>query len=79
MAKSYVSEINQSERQLSYAFTHMWNVRNSAEDHRGREGKQNGKRSERETNRKRLLVIGHKLKVAGEERGRSLGQLGDKH
>ena len=37
-------------RQLSYGFTHMWNIRNSAEDHRGREGKLNGKKSERETN-----------------------------
>ena len=27
------------ERQLSYVFTHMWNIRNSTEDHRGKEGK----------------------------------------
>ena len=27
------------ERQLSYGFTHMWNIRNSTEDHRGKEGK----------------------------------------
>ena len=27
------------ERHLSYSFTHMWNIRNSTEDHRGRDGK----------------------------------------
>ena len=27
------------ERQSSYGFTHMWNIRNSTEDHRRREGK----------------------------------------
>lgn len=27
------------ERQLSYGFTRMWNISNSMEDHRGREGK----------------------------------------
>lgn len=27
------------ERQLSYDITHMWNLRNKTEDHRGREGK----------------------------------------
>ena len=32
----------------------MWNIRNSTEDHRGREGKLNGKSSERETNHERL-------------------------
>ena len=34
-----LSEISQTEkRQLSYLFTHIWNIRNSAEDHRvGRE------------------------------------------
>ena len=32
----------------------MWNIRNGAEDHRGREGKLNGKKSERETNHETL-------------------------
>ena len=43
----------------------MWKIRNSAEDHRGREGKLNGKSSERETNHKRLVTIRNKLRVAG--------------
>ena len=41
----------------------MWNIRNSTEDHRGREGKLNGKKSERETNHERLWTPGTKLKV----------------
>ena len=32
---------------MSYGFTHMWNVRNSTEDHRGRERKLNGKSQRR--------------------------------
>ena len=43
----------------------MWNMRNRAEDHWGREGKLNGKSPEREKNHERLLTIGHKLRVAG--------------
>ena len=37
----YYAEQNKSirERQLSYGFTHMWNIRNSAEYHRERDGK----------------------------------------
>ena len=27
------------ERQISYDFTHMWNLRNTTDEHRGREGK----------------------------------------
>ena len=45
----------------------MWNIRKSMEDHKGREGKLNGKSSERETNHERLLTIGNKLRVAGGE------------
>ena len=33
------------------------------EDHRGREGKLNGKKSERETNHERLWTPGNKLRV----------------
>ena len=51
----------------------MWYVRNSAEDHRGREGKLNGKKSERETNHERLLTIGNKLRFAGGEVGGGWG------
>ena len=32
----------------------MWNIKNSMEDHRRREGKLYGKKSERETNHERL-------------------------
>ena len=45
----------------------MWNIRNSTEDHRRRERKQNGKSSEREKNHERLLTIGNKLRFAGEK------------
>ena len=41
------------------------------EDHRGRE--KNKTKSERETNHKRLLTIGNKLRVAGEEVGGGMG------
>jgi len=43
------------ERQLSYHFTYTWNIRNSTEDHRGREGKLKGKSLERKTNHERLF------------------------
>ena len=45
----------------------MWNKGNSAEDHRVREEKLNGKSSEREKNHERLLTLGNKLRVAREE------------
>ena len=45
----------------------MWHIRNSTEDHRGREGKPNEKKSERETNHERLLTLKSKLRVAGGE------------
>ena len=37
----YNAKCNKSirERQLSYEFSHMWNLRNNTEDHRGREEK----------------------------------------
>ena len=38
-------------------------MRNSAEDHRGKEGKLNGKKSERETHHERLWTLGNKLRV----------------
>ena len=39
--RGYYAKRNKSirERQLSYALTDMWNLRNKAEDHRGREDK----------------------------------------
>ena len=42
------------------------------EDHRGREGKLNGKKSERETNHERLWTLGNKLR-ASEGRGWGIG------
>ena len=59
-----------SERQLSYGFTHMWNIKNRVEDYRGREGKLNGKKSDRKTNHERLWTPGNKLRVS---EGRGLG------
>ena len=41
----------------------MWNIRNTTEDHRGREGKLNRKKSERETNHEGLWTPGNKLKL----------------
>ena len=49
-----LSEKSNREIQLSYGFIHVWNIRNSTEDHRGSEGKLNVKSSEREKNHERL-------------------------
>ena len=37
----YYAKQNKSvrERQISYDFIHMWNLRNSTDEHKGREGK----------------------------------------
>ena len=74
----YHTEQNKSvrEKQLYY-FTHIWNIRNSVEDHR-REGKGNGKKSERETNQK-TLTLGNKLRVVGGVVDEGMGSLGDGH
>ena len=39
--REYYAEQNKSirKRQLSYDLTHMWNLRNKTEDHRGRDRK----------------------------------------
>ena len=47
--------------------------KNSTEDHRGRGGKLNGKKSERETNHERLLTAGNKLRVVDREVGGGIG------
>ena len=58
------------ERQLSYGFTHMWNIRNSERDHKGSGGKLNGEKLERKTNHERL-DSGKQQRVAeGEVGGR---------
>ena len=61
------------ERQLSYGFTYLWNIRNSAENHRGKEGKLNEKSSEREKNHEGLLILGNTLRVVGGEVGGGMG------
>ena len=43
-----LSEISQTEKDNYCMVSLMWNIRNSREDHRGREGQLNGKKSERE-------------------------------
>ena len=32
-----LSKISQKKRQIPYDFTHMWNLRNKTDEHRGRE------------------------------------------
>ena len=41
----------------------MWNIRNHAEDHREREGKLIGKKSEGRTNHERLLTLGNRTAI----------------
>ena len=41
----------------------MWDIRNSIEDHRVREGKLNEKKSERKTNHERFWILGNKLRI----------------
>ena len=71
-------KISQSEKDNYHGFTHMWNIRNSAEDHKVREGKLNGKSSEREKNHEKLLTLGNLLRVSGGEL-QGMGELGDGH
>ena len=44
----------------------MWNLRNTTDEHKGKEGKLNNIKTEREANHKRLLNTENKLRVAGE-------------
>ena len=43
----------------------MWNLRNTTDEPRGREGKLNNIKTEREANHKRLLNTEKKMRVAG--------------
>ena len=52
------------ERQVSYDFTHTWNLRNKTDE---RKGIGNKIKTERETNHKKLLNTENKLRVAGGE------------
>ena len=70
--RGYYAEWNNSirERQLSYDFIRMWNLRNRKEDHRGREGKiKQDEIREGDQPSKTLLTQGNKLRGAGEEVG----------
>ena len=51
----------------------MCSIRNRAEDHRGREGKTNGKKPERETNLERLVTPGNKWRVVERKVGGAMG------
>ena len=56
----------------------MWNLRNLAEDHGGREGKKNSyKQRGKEANCKRLLNTENKMRVDGGRGGE--GKMGDGH
>ena len=48
----------------------MWNIRNSEEDHRGRDGNLKGEKSEREMNHERRWTMGTKLRNT---EGRGMG------
>ena len=65
----YYSKQNKSvrERQVPHDLTHMWNLRNKTEDHRGRERKIKQDEIREEINHKKLLTTGDKLRVAGGE------------
>ena len=56
----------------------MWNIRSSAEDHRGRERKQWEEIRDRGKSLETQLWE-NKLRVAGGEEGEGMGQLGDGH
>ena len=63
------------EAQISYGFTHMSNIRNRAENHRKRKGKQNEKSSEMGKN---IIVPNCSNKTEGCWIGAG-GYLGDGH
>ena len=51
----------------------MLNIRNSTEDHRGREGNLKGKKSEMETNHRRFWTLGEKMSVTEGRAGGGMG------
>ena len=61
----YYAKWNKSvrESQISYIFTHMWNLRNLTEDHGGREGEKNSYREGGRQTIKWLLNTENKLGV----------------
>ena len=64
-----MKHISQSEK-VRYDLTHMWNLRKKTEDHKGEKEKNITKR---ETDHKRLLIIGNKLRVAGGKMSIAMG------
>ena len=58
-----LSEISQSEKERYHMIPLMWNLRNKTDEH------MEGKKEERETNYKRLIMIHNKLRVARGEVG----------
>ena len=56
-----LSEVSQLEKD-NY---HVWNIRNSEWDYKGKEGKLSGEKSERKTNHERLLTLGNKQREVG--------------
>ena len=65
-----LSKINQRKTIIWF---HSYVEYKKAQRNRRWQGKLNGKQSERETNDKRLLIIGNKLRVTGTEVGEGWG------
>ena len=64
-----LSDVSQAEKDNDHGFTHMWNISNGTEDHRGREGNLKGEKSEREMNHERLDAGKQTEGFRGEEVG----------
>ena len=58
------------ERQRSYDFTHMWNLRYKTDEHRRRKA---NTKTGRGTKHKRLLNAENKLRIAGGAMGKGMG------
>ena len=71
ISRGYYAKQNKliGERQISYDFTHMWNLRYKTDEHWEMEEKNNTKTG-RGTKHKRLLNIENKLRIAGGVVGR---------
>ena len=54
----------------------MWNISNSTEDHRGREGNLKGEKSERKRNHEKLWTAGNKEEKEGGFRREGGGRRG---
>lgn len=54
-----------SEKDNDHRISLLCGIQETNQDHRGRVGKKETRRNQRETNHKRLVVIGNKLRAAG--------------